>query len=203
VYGGVNDVRDAIGSADPVAAVTSAAQQLAGIVEDLADAGAVDIVVPTLVNVGRSPEARLAGDAVAGLAGQLSTTFNQTLAQELSGLAASSEVNLIQPDFFGLLESITASPSSFGLTNVTDACLPATPFSVPPGATACSDPDQYLFWDLQHPTTAGHALFADLAFDTITAALDPVTVPEPWPAALMAPLLLAGWISLSRRKTYP
>jgi outer membrane lipase/esterase len=186
VYGGVNDVRDAIGSADPVAAVTTAAQQLAGIVEDLADAGAVDIVVPTLVNVGRSPEARLAGDAVASLAGQLSTTFNQTLAQELSGLAASSEVNLIQPDFFGLLESITASPSSFGLTNVTDACLSATPLSV----TACSDPDQYLFWDLQHPTTAGHALFADLALDAITAALDPVTVPEPWPAALMAPLLL-------------
>jgi len=172
---------------------------LAGIVEDLADAGAVDIVVPTLVNVGRSPEARLAGDAVAGLAGQLSTTFNQTLAQELSGLAASSEVNLIQPDFFGLLESITASPSSFGLTNVTDACLSATPSSV----TACANPDQYLFWDLQHPTTAGHALFANLALDAITAALDPVTVPEPWPAALMAPLLLAGLISLSRRKTYP
>jgi hypothetical protein len=35
------------------------------------------------------------------------------------------------------------------------------------------------------------------------SALDPVAVPEPWPAALMAPLLLAGWISLSRRKTYP
>ena len=33
VYGGANDVRDAIGSADPIAAVTTAAQQLAGIVE--------------------------------------------------------------------------------------------------------------------------------------------------------------------------
>ena len=76
-------------------------------------------------------------------------------------------------------------------------------FTVPPNATACSDPGQYLFWDLQHPTTAGHALFANLALDAITAALDPVTVPEPWPAALMAPLLLAGLISLSRRKTYP
>ena len=52
VYGGVNDVRDALVSADPVAAVTTAAQQVAGIVGDLAEAGAVDIVVPTLVNVG-------------------------------------------------------------------------------------------------------------------------------------------------------
>ena len=107
-------------------------------------------------NVGRSPEAQQAGDAVVGLAGLLTTAFNQTLAQGLAGLDASSEVNLIRPDFFALLETITASPSSFGLTNVTDACLPATPFSVPPGATACSDPDQFLFWDLQHPTTAGH-----------------------------------------------
>jgi outer membrane lipase/esterase len=199
VYGGANDIPDAIGSADPIAAVTSAAQQLAGIVQDLADAGAVDIVVPTLINVGHAPQARQAGDTAVALAGQLSTAFNQTLTQELAGLNASSEVNLIRPDFFALLESITASPSSFGLTNVTDACLSATPFSV----TACADPDQYLFWDQQHPTTAGHALFANLALDAITAALDPVTVPEPWPAALMAPLLLAGLISLSRRKTYP
>ena len=37
-----------------------------------------------------------------GVAGLLTTVFNQTLAQELAGLDASSEVNLIRPDFFGL-----------------------------------------------------------------------------------------------------
>jgi phospholipase/lecithinase/hemolysin len=200
VYGGGNDVRDAIGSADPIGSITTAAQQLAGIVGDLADAGAVDIVVPTLANVGRLPEARQAGAAVVGLAGLLSTVFNQTLAQGLAGLEASGEVNLIRPDFFGLLETITASPSNFGLTNVTDACLPVTPFDVPAGATACSDPEEFLFWDLQHPTTVGHGLFADAALDAIRAALDPVTVPEPWPMALMAPLLLAGIVTKFGRK---
>jgi outer membrane lipase/esterase len=195
VFGGSNDVRDALGSADPIAAVTTAAQQVAGIVDDLAAAGAVDIVVPTLGNIGRTPEAQQAGSAVVALAELLTVTFNQTLAQELAGLDASSEVNLIQPDFFALAETITASPSSFGLTNVTDACLPATPFSVQPDATACSDPDQFLFWDLQHPTTAGHGLFANLALDAINSAITPVSVPEPWPAALMAPLLLAGLVT--------
>jgi len=195
VFGGSNDIRDAIGSSDPIAAVTSSAQQLAGIVDDLAAAGAVDIVVPTLGNVGRTPEARLGGDAVVGAAGLLTTVFNQTLSKDLAGLDASSKVNLIRPDFFALGEAITASPSSFGLTNVTDGCLPATPFTVPPGATACSNPDQFLFWDLQHPTTAGHALFANVALDDIRSALNPVSVPEPSPAALMAPLLLAGLIT--------
>jgi outer membrane lipase/esterase len=195
VYGGGNDVRDAIGSANPIAAITSAAQELAGIVDDLAAAGAVDIVVPTLGNVGRSPEARLAGDAVAGLAGLLTMVFNQTLSNDLAGLESSSKVNLIRPDFFGLLEAVTSSPSSFGLTNVTDPCLLATPSNVPPGATACSNPDQFLFWDLQHPTTAGHALFANVALDAIKLALNPVSVPEPSPAALMAPLLLVGIIT--------
>lgn len=200
VYGGGNDVRDAIGSADPIGTITTAAQQLVGIVGDLAEAGAVDIVVPTLGNVGRTPEARLAGDAVVGLAGLLSVVFNQTIAQGLAGLDASAEVNLIRPDFFALFETITASPASFGLTNSTDACLPASPFSVPAGTTACSDPDQYLFWDLQHPTSAGHDLFADVALTAIRAALDPVTVAEPWPVALMAPLLLAGLVTRFGRK---
>jgi phospholipase/lecithinase/hemolysin len=195
VFGGVNDVRDAIGSANPFSAVTSSAQQLAGIVDDLAAAGAVDIVVPTLGDVGHSPEARLGGDAVVGLARALTVEFNQTLSKDLAGLDASSKVNLIRPDFFSVLEAVMSSPSSFGLTNVTDACLPATPFSVPPGATACSNPDQFLFWDLQHPTTTGHSLFANVALDAIALALNPVSVPEPSPAALMAPLLLIGLIT--------
>jgi len=204
VYGGANDVRDAIGSSNPIAAVTTAAQQVAGIVDDLAEAGAVDILVPTLGNVGRLPEARLAGDAVVGLAGQLSLIFNQTLTQELASIDALRDVNLIRPAFYALLESVTASPASFGLTNVTDACLPGTPFSIPPNATSCLNPDQYFFWDLQHPTTAAHALFADLALDAINLAIDPVSVSEPPPSALIAPLLLAGLLmGFGTRKSRP
>ena len=172
----------------------SAAQQLAGIVDDLAEAGAVDIVVPTLGNVGRTPEAQQAGGAVVALAGLLTVTFNQTLAQELAGLDASSEVNLIRPDFFALAETITASPSSFGLTNVTDACLPATPFSVHPTPRLLRSGSVPVLGPAT-PHNRRPRLFANLALDAINSALDPVTVPEPWPAALMAPLLLAGLVT--------
>jgi outer membrane lipase/esterase len=201
VFGGGNDIWDAVGRADPIGAVTTAAQQLAGIVDDLANAGAVDIVVPSLPNVGQLPEARQAGSAVVNLATLLTQVFNQTLAQELAGIDASRDLNLIQPNFFGLLQTIVASPSSFGLTNVTDACVPATPFSVLPGTPVCSNPNQFLFWDLQHPTSVGHALFANAALDAIVAALSPtVAVPEPPPSALIAPLVLAGLLTTYRRR---
>jgi len=196
VFGGSNDIRDALGSADPIGTVTTAAAQLVGIVDDLAEAGAVDIVVPTLADVGRTPEARQAGGTVAGSASVLTRIFNQSLASDLAGDNALRGINLIRPDFFGLAESVTASPAGFGLTNVTDPCLPASPFSVPSGVTACSNPDQFLFWDLLHPTAAVHALFADAALDAINATLDPTSVPEPTPLALFAPLLLFTLLKL-------
>jgi len=162
-------------------------------VDDLAEAGAVDIVIPSLVNVGLTPETRLAGPTVAGFAGLLTQVFNQTLTADLTGIDAARDINLIRPDFFSLQQSIFASPASFGFTNVTDPCLPGSPFGLPPDITACSDPDRFLFWDVLHPTSAAHALFADAALGAIDAVLDPVVaVPEPPTAALIAPMLLAG-----------
>jgi len=200
VFGGGNDIRAAVASADPIGVVTTAARQLAGIVDDLANAGAVDIVVPNLPNVGQLPEAKRAGSAVAGLATLLTRVFIQTLAQELASIDAPRGLHLIQPDFFGLLQTIVASPSSFGLANATDACLPAFAFSVPPNTPVCSNPNQFLFWDLQHPTSAGHALFANAALNAINAALSPETVPEPPPSALIVPLVLAGLLTTCRRR---
>ena len=51
-------------------------------------------------------------------------------------------------------------PASNGFANVRSPCISGGPES--PG-TGCADPGQYLFWDGEHPTAAGHALTADLA----------------------------------------
>jgi len=198
VAGGGSDIRDALGSSDPVGAVTAAAGQLAGIVDDLAAAGADTILVPNLVNVGRSPEAQQIGPAAVALDGALTQIFNQELEADLANIQQARNINLIQPDFFGLLEAIVAAPANFGLSNATDPCLPANPFDLPSGIVACGNPDGYVFWDVLHPTTVTQALFAEAALRALGPQV--VTVPEPPTAALLLPILLGTLLIMFRRK---
>jgi outer membrane lipase/esterase len=202
VAGGGSDIRDALASSDPVEAVTTSAGQFAAIVDDLAEAGASNILVPSLVNVGRTPEAQQAGPVAVALAGALSRIFNRELEAELANIQQTRAVNLIQPDFFSLLEAIVAMPTIFGLSNATDPCLPGDPFELPPGIAACGNPDQYVFWDELHPTTVTHALFADAALRALGRQI--VAVPEPSTLALLLPILLGTlllrvWPSLRER----
>jgi len=82
-----------------------------------------------------------------------------------------------------LLRAIVANPAAFGFTNATAPCFD--------GVTVCSNPDQYLFYDNFHPTTAGHALLAG----QLLAA-----VPEPSTLLLGACALgLLGAIRFRRR----
>ncbi len=48
--------------------------------------------------------------------------------------------------------SVFHDPAAAGLVNVSSPCLFAGPDA---------DCSQYLFWDTVHPTTAGHAIFAE------------------------------------------
>ena len=59
-------------------------------------------------------------------------------------------------DVYSLMKKIVASPTSYGLLDVTDSSqgMPV-------------DPDNYLFWDDLHPTTHGHNLVAQSALKTI------------------------------------
>jgi phospholipase/lecithinase/hemolysin len=106
----------------------------------------------------------------AGLATLLTTQYNQALNQMLGGWEGT--VNIIPLDTFTLLTTVVSevvsNPPAFGFTNATDACYSG--FVVPSPSddgTECQNPDEYVFWDKEHPTTALHAVLAEAVLATL------------------------------------
>jgi len=50
------------------------------------------------------------------------------------------------------MHKVVTDPAAYGFTDVSDPCLV--------GVTPCSNPNQYLFWDDLHPTTAADQILA-------------------------------------------
>ena len=112
---------------------------------------------------------------------QLSTNLN-FLSQKLN-----SDINIFSLDVNSLYSRIIADPGEFGFTNVTDSCIgksSVVPINIPEQPVACA-PDEFLFWDQVHPTTATHKLIAELAFSQLNLA----SVPEP---STVLGVILAG-----------
>lgn len=150
---------------------------VADIANDLLIAGAQNILVINVPNLGLTP---IADGNEAG-ASAFTGLFNDNVSLGLDALG-SSNVTLL--DAFGLLNTIVADPAAYGLTNVDDNCL-AT--AIDP-LTGC---DTHLFWDDLHPTAAGHELIADAAFAAV--------VPVPAAAWLFGSALI-GLAGIGRRK---
>jgi phospholipase/lecithinase/hemolysin len=113
----------------------------------------------------------------------LSVIFNALLAQTLAQLeSALPGLDIIEFDTFSFVDAAIADPAVYGFTNVTDPCFD--------GISACANPDQYVFWDIVHPTARSHQLLGD--------AFAAAVVPEPGTVALIAAAMLA--MSLCRRR---
>ena len=168
VWGGANDIRDALATAgDPFREVQAAISDLDKIIRDLVDADAVYFLVPNLPDLGLIPEQRALGTAAMARATAVSVAFNQALTQVLDAIEAEHHVVIARLDTFTRLVEVSTDPADFGLTNVTDACLTGDPLV---GGTPCADPELHLFWDQIHPSAAAHVLLAEFA----AAVLPPV-----------------------------
>lgn len=91
----------------------------------------------------------------------ISQDFNQVLASKLNA----EGFDVIQIDIYSLLNDVVADKAHFGFTNVTNSCV--TKDSNGNITSVCSNPNQYLFWDDQHPTAAGHRAIADYAYSVV------------------------------------
>lgn len=178
VWGGPNDVlAPSPLDATPQDIIARAVANELAIIMDLRTRGAYRILVPGMPDLGLTPDVILNGDPVAASA--LTAAFNATL------------LSLLPPDviFFdtaALMHEIAADPGAFGLTNVTDACYDTSVVSNVP----CANPENYLFFDLFHPTTAASAIFAQ-------GFLAAVPEPSTW-TLLMAGFVLFLWLRRDR-----
>lgn len=169
VAGGGNNARDALNnipgcSMDLVcvegiigSTAVAFATDIGTLVAELEAAGARNIVVWNVPDVGIAPAITAAGGSAVGTL--LAATMNSALLSALT-----PDVKLF--DLFGLVDTVVANPAAFGLTNVTDACA----------QFATCDPSSFFFWDGIHPTSAVHAIISEAML---------TTVPEPATLALL------------------
>jgi outer membrane lipase/esterase len=129
-------------------------------------AGAQEILVPNIPNLGVVPGFTAFGPQLAGLATQLTAEYNRALDDMLDQWAGT--VNIIPLDTFSLLTEVVDDPAAFGFTNATAACYDGFVGPLDNG-TECPDQDQdeYVFWDKEHPTTALHAVLAEAALASL------------------------------------
>lgn len=146
VWGGPNDFRNVTSAASAAVAIQKAVSNLVTMVGELQSLGARHILVINLPDLGKTPAVLASGPAASYLFTQVSIGFN-------GALRSSLPPGVRYFDTFAWTQAMLANPAAYGFTNVTAACRTMS--------SICANPDEYFFWDGQHPTTAGHALLAD------------------------------------------
>ncbi len=164
IFIGGNDIRDALFAAfaDPSLATSlqilnDAVVAVAENIQALYTAGARRFVVVNGPDLGLAPAVTmLPGAAVP--ATLLSSLYNEGLADAVDALEGLPGISIATVDLFGALNTIVNNPADYGLTNTMDMCITTGV----KGNAKCKHPKEYLFWDGIHPTSAGHAILADV-----------------------------------------
>ncbi len=198
VWAGSNDVNAELdkvltgqeSQTQAVANMAKVAQDLVAQVARLNAAGARYILFVDVPNVGKTPDAIDSGQAAAITA--FVQNFNSTVAAGLNSLG----IQTIRLNTFSLLNEITASPATYGFTNVTQRACGATVslLCTPANLVAPDAAQTYAFADGHHPSTALTAIFAQYAESVIEA-------PQQMAVLAEAPLAVeqANWRALDGR----
>lgn len=183
VWAGANDYLPTLGTSfTPLTTPDTTIANLTNTISTLSALGAQNFLVANLPDLGKIPLSGLAGNPPA--LDTLTTEHNFRLSNTLSQL----DQTLPNSTFY-LLDTNTLFDQAFagelGFTNLTTPCLNAT------AQTVCPNPNESLFWDLAHPTSAAHRQIATLAVNTLHPK-EPEPIPEPISAIGLLTLAGAG-----------
>ncbi|MEN3369608.1 MAG: hypothetical protein V7609_1751 [Verrucomicrobiota bacterium] len=157
VWGGGNDLRNDPGSANVIAT----AARLANLAHRLANAGAKYIMMPNVPPIGNIPRYSSEPARIKSLntaAADFRLELNADIAALRSALLSQGFTTTIYGvDVWTNTIRVFSNGPRYGFTNLTASAQ---------GASV--NPDQFLFWDDVHPTTAAHYQLAKGANDTIT-----------------------------------
>jgi phospholipase/lecithinase/hemolysin len=192
IWGGSNNFFDLLGGQTPPTQqdieqfIISTVSDIASQVTTLAQSGAEYFLVSNIIPLGQTPGVQFLfpgfSDAVDSIVGELNAALEGTLNQLEQGLG----VEIMTVDTHSRFVEILATPADFGFTNVTDAFYPTAGFGDQPvNGLPFDEAEGFLFYELIHPTTVGHALIgqnaaaAVLALDDLPLANVVIAAPGP------------------------
>jgi phospholipase/lecithinase/hemolysin len=163
LWGGGNDLFDDSSTTN----VTATAGRVRVLLDRLARAGARKFLVPNVPPLGAVPNSLGHPSTVAALdlaSSNYRGELEAALAAEQSALAGQGiNIQLYELDIWLDVIRVLAEPANYGFTNVIDT-----------SQNQSVDPDQYLFWDDIHPTTAGHHQIAMETDRVLRGAVPPL-----------------------------
>jgi cholinesterase len=122
-------------------------------IKDLANLGAKQFFVVNSTDLALLPGlSTLKNDAK-----QYTTTYNSTLPAKLNALRKNHKLEITAYDHVAISTKVFANPQKYGLSNLTEPCQPVFSGVKP----ACTNPDQYYFWDEYHPTKRAHQIIGE------------------------------------------
>ncbi len=169
VWTGANDIFAVASGTAPQAALATAIGGTVQAVGALDAAGARYILVPSMPDLGITPNAIAAGPVAQASLTALAAGYNEAL----YGALGQAGYRVIPLDTFNMMRELSASPATYGLVNVTSpACLPPGASSLTCNPTSMVSPEAastYLFADGVHPSGAVHRMLGDYAVSVLEA----------------------------------
>lgn len=202
IWSGSNDVGDIIPlvlTGNTVRAaqfMNTAVTGIKNVVDTFLNAGAQTILVPNVPDLGLIPEITAKDPLFPGAPPHLVSQTATAVVQQFNSLVDAMlgtyhGVDIVRYDSFGFLRNVVADPTAFGFSNVTRACYTGFVAPAGPNDTVCANPDDYVFWDAEHPTSAFHRVIADRFYAAV--------VPEPSSVLLLFGGLAGLWVMQRRR----